>query len=265
MNPLAAIIAAFAALKNDLHTRFNAVLAKLPPLDQIEGGNAVLGVIREVEWAGERMTRLGQEVEGTLAAAATKLADFQRKADEPLEVTASRLLEAMLAEAGATAIGAAIAAKTHLPVEDHQTALGNAREEGRKAAEVEFNAKVEALQTLAARREEVTIRLGAEASAAIPDTDLLAEGYQATVDAMAARIETLATAGITAASHPRNFASLLGCGLDESGTTQFTARLEMLKEAAVVPTAASAPAKPAAASPAPTLPAASPAKAEVVI
>ena len=38
MNPIAAFIAALVALKTELYTRFNASLAKLPPMEQIEGG-----------------------------------------------------------------------------------------------------------------------------------------------------------------------------------------------------------------------------------
>ena len=236
MNPIAAIIASLLTLKDELYTRFNAALVKLPPLEQIEGGQSVLGVIREVEWAGERMKRVGEDLQATLAAASERLVAFERKAGESVEVAASRLLDALLAESAMAAIGAAVTAKTHLPIEDHQTALTSAIETARTATrnevEVEFNARLESLQNLATRRNDAIAKLGVIAAGAISDADLLAENHAEHVAAVEARIATLAASGITAESHPRNFGSLLACGLDETGTAQFSARLEMLKEAA---------------------------------
>lgn len=267
MNPLAVILASLLALKDELYTRFNAALGKLPPLEQIEGGNSVLGVIREVEWAGERMKRVGEDLEATLTAAAERLSAFERRAGEAVDVAASRLLDSMLAESATAGIGAAVTAKTHLPIEDHQTALNSAIEQARAAArgevELEFNARMESIQTLATRRNEVTAKFGALAAGAISDADLLAENHAEVIAAVEARIATLAASGITAENHPRNFGSLLACGMDEAGTAQFTARLEMLKEATAQ--SAAGPLKPT--TPAGTLPAnaANAAKTSVVI
>ena len=257
MNPIAAIVASLVALKDELYTRFNAALGKLPPLEQIEGGNSVLSVIREVEWAGERMKRVGDDLQTTLDAAAERLTAFERKAGESVDVAASRLMDILLADSATAAIGAAIAAKTHLPIEDHHTALTAAIDQTRATVrgevEVEFNARIESMQTLATRRNEVTERLGAIAAAAITDADLLAENHAEVIAAVESRIATLSASGITPESHPRNFGSLLACGLDETGTAQFDSRLEMLKEATAL--SASAPAtKPEPTTPAGTLP-----------
>lgn len=272
MNPIAAFIAALVSLKTELYTRFNASLAKLPPMEQIEGGTAVLSVIREVDWARERIERVGLDLESTLNAASQLVAGFDRKANEAVDVAAARLLDAMTAQAGVVAIQSAIAAKTHLPIDDHQAALSAAVEaatkQGAADAEVGFNARLADLQTIADRRAAAIDKVGAIAAAALKDSDLLAENHGDILAAIEGRISQLKEVGITQEARPKAFAGLLACAADEPGTAEFNARLEMIKEAVPatppVPLAAVAPATPKPSTPAGTLPAAAESKKTVI-
>ncbi|MEI6655463.1 MAG: hypothetical protein WCP45_11890 [Verrucomicrobiota bacterium] len=270
MNPIAAFIAALVALKTELYTRFNASLAKLPPMEQIEGGTAVLSVIREVDWAKERIERVSVDLENTLTAACQLVNGFERKANEAVEVSASRLLDAMTAQAGVVAIQSAIAAKTHLPIDDHQAALSAAIEaatqQGAADAEAGFNARLADLQTITERRAAAIEKVGAVAASALKDVDLLAENHADILASIEGRITQLKEVGITQEARPKAFAGLLACAADEPGTAEFNARLEMIKEAvptvAVVPLAAAATPKPS--SPVGTLPAAAESKKTVI-
>lgn len=261
MNPLVAVIAAFASLKNELYTRFNASLAKLQPLEQAEGSQAVLGVIREVDWAKDRMERVGAELEATLTAAAAKLAGFETKANEPIAELAARLLTAHTEEASAVALAAAIESKVHLLTTEANAALSAAIDkallQGAADAEVAFNAKLTDIATLAERRTAAIDKLGAVAAAALKDTDLLAENHADLLATLETRVAALTTAGITHETRPLGFASLLAVALDADGTADFDARLGVLTEIVpAVPLTAGAPVvKPVPATLAGTLPA----------
>jgi hypothetical protein len=256
MNPIAAIIAAFVALKADIKTRFNASLANLGPIEQVEGSNSVLAVIREVEWAQQRMEQIGTDLDATIRAAESKLSSFRAQEGEAVELAASRMLEAMLDEASQSAISKAIAAATHLPVEDHTTAIeqavNSARETLRTELETAFLARLENVKLLATRREEAVAALGATAAALLTDDQLADENHAATVGLLAARIGRMKELGITEDARPVGFRSLLACGLDESGTGEFEARVTMIQESvqASVSLTASTQATPATTTPA---------------
>jgi len=127
MNPLAALIAMMLALKNAIQSRFNAAMAKLPPMESMEAGSAGQAVMRELDWARNCIEQLGTDLESTLNAAGTIITGFERKVGETVELAAARLIDCMKAEAAAGAISAAIAAKTHLPFVDHETAIADAK------------------------------------------------------------------------------------------------------------------------------------------
>lgn len=245
MNPLVALIAAFAALRTDMTTRFNAALKALPPLEQIEGGNVANGLIRELDWAGERLGRMGSEIESTLTAAGAVIQGFERKAGEAADITAGRLVEALAAEQGTRAIQAAIAAKTLLPFEDHTTAVENARTsaatDAKTEAETGFNARLSEIETIAARRTAAIEKVGVLAAAGLKDEDLLAEDHEARLAVIEGRIAKLTEVGITAEAKPKNFGSLVACSEEE-----FNSRLEMIAESGPVTLAAGSPAAPAA-------------------
>lgn len=236
MNPLALLITAMVALKNDLYSRFNATLAKLPPLEQIEAGNVALCAVREVEWAKQRLEQVGTDLESTLNAAATTIAGYERRVGETVDIAAGRLIEVITKNAEAHGLSAAIAAKTHLPIEDHNTALDAAKlvakKEGSDEAETAFNAKVLDIQTLTDRRAAAIEKLGAIAATALKDADLLAENHDALVTVIEGRLAQLTEVGLTAESRPITFTSLMACAPDEEGTKEFASRLEMLKESA---------------------------------
>ena len=261
MNPLAAFATLFATLTADIRTRFNAAIAKLPPLEQIEGGNAVLNVLSSIDWAKERMDQCGADLESALTAAAAKVTSFEKRAGEAMPALAARLWDGSHADAATSAIAAAIAAKTVLPIDEHTTTLTTAVDaatlKGAADAEVAFNAKLTDLATLAARRGDATTKFGPVAAAALKDADLLADNHAALFATMESRVASLTAAGITEAARPLGFASLVAVGLDEPGAITFNALLETLKEApaASVPLTAGAPTKPTPSTPASVIPA----------
>ncbi len=249
MNPLATLIKALVDLKNDLYAKFNAALSKLPPMEQIEGGQAGVAAVREMDWAKDRIERVGEQLESTLSNAASMIEGFERKAGEPVDTAAERLIVALEAQAGAKAISAAITAKTHLPIEDHQTALDNAVNAAKDTLKTEleegFTAKLDEINLIAERRNAAIGKIGVVAAASLSDADLLAEDHEARLTKIEDRVKLLATAGITAEAKPKNFASLMACGTDETGETEFNARLETIREAnGGINLAAAAPAKP---------------------
>lgn len=235
MNPLASFITLLLALRADLHARFNEGLKTLPPLEQIEAGSAAAGVLANLEWVRTRVESLGADLESTLVTASKLIPNFDHKKGSDLQASAEALITACMNQAGTEAILAAITAKTHLPIEDHNTAVTNAKEAGKSEAETAFKAQVKDLETIATRRTEVTAKLGVLAAAAISDADLLSEKYTDVVTEQEGRITRLTEAGITAESRPKNFAALLACGLNDTGRAEFDARLEMITEAGPAP------------------------------
>ncbi len=234
MNPLAALITMMVALKNDLYTRFNAALKALPPMEQIEAGSAGLSIVREMEWAKQRIEQVGTDLEATLTSAGKMIAGYSRDASQSVDVAASHLIEALNANTAASAISAAIAAKTHLPIEDHQTALDHAvtqaKTEAEEAAKIGFNAEVLNLKLVADRRSEAIAKVGVLAAASLKDTDLLAANYADLLAVVEGRVAKLVEVGLTAESRPKTYGSLMACPADEAGTAEFDARLEMITE-----------------------------------
>ena len=162
MNPILAIITALASLKDDIRTKFNAALKNLGPIEQVEASQSVIGVLREVDWAADRIARVGSELDEQVKGAEQMLADLMTKA-------------------GKDAINAAIAAKEVILAADHQTALNaaveNARTAAKAEAKTEFDAALAAQKTVAQRRAEFAEKAGAIAAAAVTDEQLLAENY----------------------------------------------------------------------------------------
>jgi hypothetical protein len=237
MNPLVSLIALFASMKVDIAARFNAALANRPPLEGVEGANVALSVLRELDWAKERVERLGTELNATLSAAATIIPGFEFRQGEAIEAAAARLVEKYGDDLSAKALSAAIAAKSVLPMVDHQTAIDDAvtsaKSEVRNEIETKFNAKLDEIKLIAERRNQLVEKLGV-AAAALSDADLLAPDHEARVTQVEARVTQLAAAGITPDAKPLSFVSLIACGMDETGTKEFEARLETLKEHAPV-------------------------------
>ncbi len=234
MNPLVTLIALFASMKVDIAARFNAALANRPPLEGVEGANVALSVLRELDWAKERVERLGTELTATLSAAATIIPGFEFRNGEAIESAAARLIEKYGDDLSAKALSTAIAAKTLLPMVDHQTAIDTAittaKSEARTEVETEFNAKLDEIKLIAERRNAVVEKLGASAATALSDADLLATDHADRAAKVEARVTQLASAGITPDGKPLSFVSLIACGMDEQGTKEFEARLETLKE-----------------------------------
>lgn len=270
MNPLAAIIALFAQMKIDLAARFNAALATRPPLESVEGANVANGLLREFDWAKERLERMGTELNATLAAAASIIPGFSFNPGETVEVAANRLLESIKDDAATKAISAAIAAKTHLPIEDHTAALDNAvlaaKAEERVTLQAEFATRLDEVKLIAERRTAAIEKVGSVAAASLTDADLLAENHEALLAAVEGRVARLAEVGVTAEAKPKSFASLMACATDEAGNTEFEARLETIKEATgPVPLQAAAPTAPKASTPAGVVPSGDPEKKKTII
>lgn len=234
MNPLASLLSVLLALKSDLVARFNAALANRPPLETVEGANAAASVLRELDWAKERIERVGTELSATLASAAAIVPDFTYSDSEPVEVAAKRLIEEMEKDISVKAVSQAVTDKVVVRHEDHQTAIDNAvnaaKDTQRQELEDGFNARLQEIQTLASRRTALIEKIGSVAAGSLKDEDLLAEDYEARIDKVKARISTLTEVGVTAEAKPRSFESLMACAFDEAGENEFNARLDTIKE-----------------------------------
>ena len=217
MNPILAIIAALASLKDDIRAKFNAALKNLGPIEQVEASQSVIGVLREVDWAADRISRVSGEL------------------DEQIK-GAEQVLNDLTAKAAKDAISAGIAARELILAADHQTALTaaveNARTAAKAEAKVEFDAALAAQKTVAQRRAEFADKAGAIAAASVTDEQLLSGNYPALLAAAVKRVDVLKEANITAEARPKVFGDLMAIGYDESGEAVFTARLDVVKEAA---------------------------------
>lgn len=232
MNPLLTVITLLASLRTDLYSKFNAALKNVGPVEQVEGSQAVISVIREVDWAKERIERVGVDLQATLDGAGKMLASFQPKAGEDSVMAASRFLEEYEKQIAAEALTAAITAKTVVLHADHETAITAATEKaekkGRGEAEVEFNAKLEKTELVATRRAEAVTRLGALAAATLTDEQLVAEDAEATLTAIEGNISKLTEKNITEADRPKIYADLIACAHQPE---VFEARLDVILDA----------------------------------
>ena len=239
MNPLASLISVMLALRSDLVSRFNAALANRPPLETVEGANAAAGVLRELDWAKERIERVGTELSATLSAAATIVPGFTYTKGEDVEVAANRLIEEFAKDVSVKAVTEAVTEKKVVRIEDHQAAVDTAVTAAREAQKqeleqerslIEKGDRLQEIETLASRRSAVVEEIGVAAAASLTDADLLAEDHEDRVSKVKERITTLAAVGITHDAKPLSFTSLMACGYDESGEREFTARLDTIKE-----------------------------------
>lgn len=232
MNPLLAVITLLATLRTDLYSKFNAALKNVGPVEQVEGSQAVISVIREVDWAKERIERVGVDLQATLDGAGKMLASFQPKSGEDSVMAAGRFLEEYEKQIGQNAVTAAITAKAVVLHADHESALTAAEEKaekkGRDTAEVEFTAKLQKSELLANRRADAVTRLGALAAANLTDDQLAADDHEVTLTAIEGNIAKLTEKNITEAGRPKIYASLIACA-HQSET--FEARLEVILDA----------------------------------
>lgn len=255
MNPLVQVIALLAALRTDIRERFNAALANAGPIEQVEAGNAAMGIIREVDWAADRIRRVGDELGSTMESAAKILEGFEKRGGESEEEFAARFVAALESKTREDALAAAIAEKKVVPIEDHTNALDAAREDEKTkvtdALNAEFDEKTEKAATLASRRAEVVEKVGEIAAAAITDEQLAEDGYTGRITSLEARIEKLAENNITPDMRGKAYADLVCRASDES----FDSGLATILEAAggkLVPLTADGKPKPPARSGAPT-------------
>ncbi len=247
MNPLIAVISVLAALRADLVTKFNSAMKKAEPLEQFEAGSVGRGLLNEIDWAIERMTRSGEEIASTLNNAGKFLSGFESKSGETPEMTATRFLEEFTKKAAADTIAAEISEKKIVLFTDHENALTAAKEESataaKTAAEADFDAKLTAIKLVTDRRTAAVTRIGELAAARLTDEQLAADDFETAITALESRNTKLKEANITAESRPKFYADLISKPDEES----FTAGLDMILEAAggkLAPVTAAAPAKP---------------------
>jgi hypothetical protein len=252
MNPLVSLITVFLALKKDLTDRFNAALANRPVIEQVEGANLAATVIRELDWAKDRLERMGSDIATQLTAAATIIPGFTFNPSEAIEVAASRLIEAMNVQTVDKAITDGIAAKTLIRTEDHENALTAARQsaeqKAKEDAEADFKAQLKTIELLAARRKEAIEKVGLLASQSLTDEVLSGDGFQAALDSLTARKTKLEEKNITEAGRPEFYASLIA----KSSDAEFDSSLDLILKAAgadKLAPIAKTPAAPAAAAP----------------
>lgn len=227
MNPFKTLATALATFLVDFRAKMNPVLASLPPLESIEASDPVLCVIRTAKWAMKDAEDMAASFDGKVSQVEDMLSKFAK-------------------DSGEAAITAAIEEKKIVLIADHDSALTAAREtakaEGRTEAEVEFTAKLQAVQLLATRRTDAVTRLGSLAAAKITDEALLADDFETTLTAVEGRLATLKEKNITAELQPKVYESLVAHVQNEAS---FTSTLEVMLEAAGGAFAAAAPSTPA--------------------
>lgn len=209
MNPLKSIILALSSLQADIRNRFNKAAENLPPLEQVAATQPVLAVFQDIEWAKLRLTAMDEQFSEQISGIDQMIAEMEKKAGE-------------------SAISAAIADKTLLRAEDHETLITAAKETARKEVETEFRAKEQKRETIAKLRNDLVTEIGAIAAASLTDEDLTAEDSAERIKLVKDRVAKITAAGVTAESNEKVFTTLLACSADEAGEKEFSARCEIL-------------------------------------
>lgn len=213
MNPFKTLVTALATFAADFRAKMNPALEALPKLESIEAADPVLNVLRMVKWAQKDAEEMAASFDGKLENVEKMLADYTAKVSE-------------------SAVAEAITAKKVVPFEDHENAITSAKEtaakEAKDTAETEFNAKLQKIETLAARRKDAVTRIGELAAASLTDDVLAGDKHEEAITAIEGRIAKLKENHITAEGRPKMFSDLLA----KADEAAFTAGLEIILEAA---------------------------------
>lgn len=221
MDELIAIIDKFLA---ETKEQANTALAGMPPIDQLQGSQAVLSLMNTMAWVKDDVQRVSE-----------KFKDVQAKLSAEIEKQAGAKIAAQI-EAGELVL------KT-----DSATAISLAEEKGRKEAEAEFQKEKVALENLSTRRDELVQAHGSAAAAVLEADILKVEDFAPVAAEFGRRVTALAEMGVKAEDEAKKevFADLVTCGsFDEAGKAVFDKRLGTIK-AMVGTTAATTPARPA--------------------
>ncbi len=208
MNPILSIINSLNDLKNSIRAKFNAALEGLGPIEQIEASQPLIGVLREVDWAKDRITRISAELDENIANAETMLATFTQ-------------------EKIAAAITEKVTAGELVRKEDHETLITAAENKGKEEVRQEFQAAADRAQKITDLRNKIVTDHGVHVAASLSDDDLTAEDSADRVARVTARTQKLTEAGIVAeGATEKFFASMLSCAPTEAGDAEFESRLE---------------------------------------
>lgn len=208
MNPILSIINSLNELKNSIRAKFNTALEGLGPIEQIEASQPLIGVLREVDWAKDRITRISAELDENIANAETMLATFTQE-----KITA--------------AITEKVTAGELVRKEDHETLITAAENKGKEEVRQEFQAAADRAQKITEQRNKIVTDHGVHVAACLSDDDLTADDSADRVARVTARTKKLTDAGIAAEGPTEKFfASMLSCAPTEAGDAEFESRLE---------------------------------------
>jgi hypothetical protein len=212
-------------------TRANAALAGLPPVDQFQGAQEVVGLINAMKWIESDAKNLMERFSGIDAK-----------------------LTSELEKAAAEKIAAELEAGTILRKTDADAAIAAAKDQVRQEEEGKVAAERARLSTITARRAELTTAHGADAAAALSDEVVAAEAFDGVKTEVGRRISELEVIGITAATKRETFAEILvEAPFTEEGKATFDKQILRIKDiAGIKPGAATftrQPGKPGAGQP----------------
>ncbi len=191
-------------------TKANAALTGLPPIDQFQGSQQLVGIINTMEWFKSDLARVEEQFGGVVAK-----------------------YDAAVKQAEDAKINAELEAGTIIKKSDADAAITAAKDQVRQEEEGKVAAERTRLSTIAARRTELTTAHGADAAAALPDDVLAAEAFDGVKTEVARRIGELEVIGITAASKRETFVGILAeAPFTEEGKATFDKQITRIKDIA---------------------------------
>lgn len=188
----------------------NAALTGLPPVDQFQGSQQVVGVINTMEWFKSDLARMEEQFAGIAAK-----------------------FDAAVKTAGDAKLAAALEAGEVIKKSDVDAAIATAKDQVRQEEEGKVAAERTRLSTITARRAELTTAHGADAAAALPDDVVAAEAFDGVKTEVARRIGELEVIGITAAAKRETFAEILvEAPFTDEGKAAFDKQITRIKDIA---------------------------------
>lgn len=191
-------------------TRANVALAGMPPVDQFQGAQEVVGLINAMKW-----------IEADAKVLFEKFSSIGEK------------LTAELEKAAAEKIAAELEAGTIVKKADSDAAITMAKDQVRKEEDGKVAAERQRIATITARRAELTTVHGADAAAALPDDVLAAEAFDGVKSEFARRITELGSIGVTAATKRETFTEILTeAPFNDEGKATFDKQITRIKDLA---------------------------------
>lgn len=198
----------FKVMVDQLRTKANEVLVKLPPLEQFEANSSIAHSIRDMEY-------MGKYFEESFQSALEKVTELQGKFPAKVEEIETAAVEAALKDGEV------------MKKEDVEASIQAAKANAEKQVREEVTLLASRRAELIAKPENGEALLSAEMAALIPDEVLLGETYKDAAKMLSDRVDNMVKIGLKT---PSLQASLAKEPLDEDGQKVFKSRLESIVE-----------------------------------